>query len=59
MRLQPTGPERTARILRLRSDGRSLQEIGDAVGLSRQRVQVIIAKAAKRYWRAKARNAPY
>ena len=41
-------PERTARILMLRAQGATLEEIGSAVGLTRERVRQIEEKARER-----------
>jgi DNA-binding CsgD family transcriptional regulator len=39
---------RDKRLLRLRARGQSLQEIADAEGISRQRVSVLLRRAARR-----------
>lgn len=37
----PSGPERDNLIVRLRSEGKTLQQIADVVGLTRERVRQI------------------
>lgn len=41
-----SGPERIAAIVRARADGHTLAEIGGALGVSRQRVEQLLRKAA-------------
>lgn len=44
-RMMAEAKKRRARALALQKSGKTLQEIGDKMGISRQRAQILVAKA--------------